>query len=470
MKIVHLINNLKRKRVIRYLTLSKPDAFFKGLSHRVLSSFKSAARNCPAYRKVLDSYGIMPESISTLDEFSQKVPVIDKNSFFAAYPFIEITGKKNFDNIRSIMTSSGFSGKFAFGVELKNSAKYSRFFVDTALDMFFKTSERKTFLINCTPMGVHVETSLPLAETSVRSDMVLALLSGVSPYYEQTIIIGDPYFLKKTVEEGCENGIDWKKLNVSLVMGQDWFPESLRSYLGSLMEIDPDRDTERLIIATMGLTELGLNVFHESPETIKIRRFAQANAKLHEKLFRSKNKASGFLFHYYPMRFFIEEHQDLLIFTTLSESVSVPLIRYASGDCGHPYTYSALSELLCSFHLDHLSPLLKLPLTTITGRAGNVIRIKDKTVYPEDIKLGLYENFEIAGSITGHFIIITENDMPVVHIQLKPSVTPGQLLNNAIKNAITKYTETDIIIKSYPYREYPYAMELNYERKFSNIL
>jgi phenylacetate-CoA ligase len=468
---INLVNNLKRKRIKRYLTLSKPDALIKGLPYQVLSSFRHAARNCPAYHKILDSHGIIAESINTLDEFKQKVPVIDKNSFFSAFPFIEITGKKNFDNIRYVMASSGFSGKFAYGVDLKKNSKNSSFFVDTALDLFFKTSKRKTFLINCTPMGVHVETSLPLAETSVRSDMVLALLNRVSPYYEQTIIIGDPYFLKKTIEEGCETGINWKKLNVSLVLGQDWFPESLRSYLGSLMEIDLDKDTDRLIIATMGLTELGLNVFHESPETIKIRRYAQANATFHEKLFRTNSKASGFLFHYYPMRFYIEEnHQGLLAFTTLSKSVSIPLIRYTSGDCGHPFSYSGLTELLSDFHIEHLSPLLKLPLSTITGRAGNYMQIKDKIICPEDLKLGLYENFEIASRITGHFVLVAENNIPIVHIQLKPSIKPELTLNNVIKNAIAKYTDADIIIKSYTYSEYPYAMELNYERKFSNIL
>lgn len=466
-----MLNNLKKKRIIKYLTLSEPDSLFKGLSRKVIASFKSAAGKCTAYRKILKAKGILAESVSTLDDFRQKVPVIDKNSFFAAFPFMELAGEKNFKKIRYIMTSSGFSGKFAYGVELKHHEKHSGFFVDTALDLFFKTSRRTTFLINCTPMGVHINTSLPLAETSVRSDMVLALLAKVSPCYEQTIIIGDPYFLKKTVEEGTQAGIGWKNLNVSLVLGQDWFPESLRSYLGSLMEIDPDKDTERLIIATMGLTELGLNVFHESPETIKIRRNAQANNDLHRKLFGTESKASGFLFHYYPMRFYIEESQEgSLIFTTLSKSVSIPLIRYASGDCGHLIPYSGLEEMLNTFNLNHLKPFLKLPLTTITGRLGNYLKIKDDLIYPEDLKLGLYENFEIASRITGHFVLAAEKEKPIVCIQLKPSVSPGRLFNNAIQDAFFKYTRTEFTIKTFPYHEYPYGMELNYEKKFSNIL
>ncbi len=466
-----MFNNLKRKRIIKYLTLSEPDSLFKGLSRKVISSFKWAVSNCKAYRKILEEKGILAGSVRTLDDFKQKVPVIDKNNFFAAFPFMELTGEKNFKKIRYIMTSSGFSGKFAYGVEFRNNEKRSGFFVDTALDLFFKTSRRKTFLINCTPMGVHINTSLPLAETSVRSDMVLALLAKVSPCYEQTIIIGDPYFLKKAVEEGTQAGIGWKNLNVSLVLGQDWFPESLRSYLSSLMEIDPDRDTERLIIATMGLTELGLNVFHESPETIKIRRYAQANNDLHTKLFGAESKASGFLFHYYPMRFFIEESQQgALIFTTLSKSASIPLIRYASGDCGKQISYSKVEELLNTFHISHLRPFLKLPLTTITGRLGNYLRIKDEIIHPEDLKLGLFENFEIASRITGHFVLHAENDRPVINIQLKPSVSPDRLINNAIQDALAKYTCTQLKIKILPYLEYPYGMELNYEKKFSNIL
>ncbi len=466
-----MLNNLKKKRIIRYLTRSEPEHLFKGLSNKVLSSFKLAAGKCAAYRKILDLHHVNAESITTLDDFRQMVPVIDKNSYFGAFPFREIVGEKDFMNIRYVMTSSGFSGKFAYGIELKNNEKYSGFFVDTALDMFFKTSCRKTFIINCTPMGVHINTSLPLAETSVRSDMVMALLSKVSPCYEQTIIIGDPYFLKKVAEEGTEAGVNWKKLNVSLVLGQDWFPESLRSYLGSLLDINPDKETERLIIATMGLTELGLNVFHESPETIKIRRYAQTNIHLNQQLFGTGSYASGFLFHYYPMRFFIEENnQGSLIFTTLSKSASIPLIRYASGDCGRVITYSALSELLCTYNLNHLRPFLKLPFTTVTGRFGNHLQVKDNIIYPEDLKLGLYENYEIASKITGHFILTTEHDRPVVNIQLKPSVNPDKLFVNAIQTAFAKYITTEILVRPFSYKEYPYAMELNYEKKFSNIL
>jgi phenylacetate-CoA ligase len=342
--------------------------------------------------------------------------------------------------------------------------------VDTALDLLFNTARKKTFLINCTPMGVHIETSLPLAETSVRSDMAIAMLKKVSGYYDQTIIIGDPFFLKKLVEESCEAGILWKKLGVSLVMGQDWFPETLRTYLAGLMEMDPEATTDRKILATMGLTELGLNIFHETPETVKIRRMAQRDAELRHQLFGTQKTACGYLFHYYPMRFFVEEHNDgSLLFTTLSKSAVIPLIRYDSGDCGKLVSYNDLVQLLSRFRLEYLNPRLKLPLATMTGRVTNFQQWGNYKIYPEDLKLGLYEVEDAARQTTGYFILSSQQEIPVIDIQLKPGLAPSAGLSNLFSDAFQRYVKPELAIKLHRYNDFPYGMELNYEKKFLNF-
>ena len=465
-----MVNNLKRKWIRCYLTRSDPESLVYGLADKVISAFHSAVEKSEAYRKIIEGQSIRPGDIRTLEEFRKRIPVIDKNNFFSVFPLNEIIAQGYFKKIKNIMTSSGFSGRFAFGADLRDGARTGRFFVDTALDLLFSTTRKKTFLINCTPMGVHVETSLPLAETSVRSDMAIALLQKVSAFYEQTIIIGDPYFIKKLVEEGCEAGIPWKKLAVSLVLGQDWFPESLRSYLASLMDIDPDTETDRLILGTMGLTELGLNVFHETPETVKIRRMAQRDDPFREKLFGTEKAACGYLFHYYPMRFFIEEYTDSsLLFTILSKSAAIPLIRYYSGDCGKLISYNNLSKLLAGFKMEHLNPVLKLPLVTMTGRSSNCLRLESSTIYPEDLKLGLYEDWNAARQVTGYFVLSAERDLPVIEVQLKPDIVPSATLYSLYSKALQQYVKPELKIKLYRYNDFPYGMELNYEKKFLNI-
>ncbi len=465
-----MINNLKRKWIRRYLTRSDPRVLASGHEGKVIPAFRDAAKKCEAYRKMLEERSVRPGDIKTLDEFRTRVPVIDKNILFSDFSLHELISRHDFPKIKNIMASSGFSGKFAFGADLKDGAGSSRFFVDTALDLLFNTTGIKTFLINCTPMGVHVETTLPLAETSVRSDIAIALLKKVSVCYEQTIIIGDPYFLKKLVEEGCEAGISWKKLGVSLVMGQDWFPETLRSYLSSLMELDPESTSDRKILATMGLTELGLNVFHETPETVKIRRAAQRDPDFRQQLYRDEKTACGYLFHYYPMRFFIEEHADgSLLFTTLSGSAVIPLIRYHSGDCGKLISYKSLEQLLYRFHLEPMMPRLKLPLATMSGRTTNFLALGDEKIYPEDLKLGLYEDEHAARKTTGYFLISAEQGKPVAEVQLKPGIVPSAALGNTFSNALQRYVKPELAVKLYRYHDFPFGMELNYEKKFLNL-
>jgi phenylacetate-CoA ligase len=466
-----MFNNLKRKRIRNYLTGSSPESLLSGIPGKVIAAYQRAFNNCAAFRKLMEDQSIRPGEIKTMEDFRERVPVIDKNSFFTAFPFNEYIAPTDFRNIKNVMTSSGFSGKFAYGADLRKSSKNARFFVDTALDLLFNTCYKKTFLINCTPMGVHVETSLPLAETSVRSDMAIALLQKVSPFYDQTIIIGDPFFLKKLVEEGCEAGINWKKLNLSLVLGQDWFPESLRSYLATRIDINPDRDSDRYILATMGLTELGLNVFHETPETVRIRRMAQQDDRLREELFGKERKACGYLFHYYPMRFYIEESiEGALLFTTLSKSSVIPLIRYCSDDCGWLVSYNHLAHLLADFKLDHLKPSLKLPLATMSGRASNYISLNDIKLYPEDLKLGLFEDGETASRTTGYFVLSVEEGVPVVQVQLKPGLAPSGSLRKIFSMAFQRHVAPELKINLYRYYEFPYGMELNYEKKFLNIM
>ena len=105
-------------------------------------------------------------------------------------------------------------------------------------------------------MGVRVPTSLPVADTSVRRDMALAIFRQFSSEFDQMIILSDPHFLKKILEEGVEQGIDWKRENVHLITGEDWMPETFRSYLGSLLGTDWERMDRASLAAPWGWRNL----------------------------------------------------------------------------------------------------------------------------------------------------------------------------------------------------------------------
>jgi phenylacetate-CoA ligase len=467
MDIKKKLNSLKRKRTIRYLQTTKPE-YFEDLSEKkLLSEFNKINSSFPAYMSILEERRIIPRSVKAIDDFKLRVPVLKKSDYFEKYTFNQLLGS-NVSKARVITSSSGFSGTFAYGFASDTAVKNSRSGVDLTLDYWFDISNRKTFLINSAPMGVHIETSLALAETSVRSDMVLSLLQKISPTFDQTIIVGDPHFLKKLIEEGTQKKIQWKDLGISLVTGQDWLPESLRTYLSKLLDIDIDTDNNRAIYATMGMTELGLNVFHESKYTVRLRRKVLNDPVLKQKLMIHEIKAPPMFFHYYPFRTYIEsldsaEGRDLL-FTVLDKNTLLPIFRYSTGDSGFTISYRDLHEILNEDY-PHLLPDLKLPLGLMLGRTKNRFATNGECFSLEDIKEGLYSDFDVADSITGLFNVNNDHNKIGITIQLKKDRYPDKILEQKIFNALHTYIDAEIVIKALKYFEFPEGTELNYERK-----
>jgi phenylacetate-CoA ligase len=320
-------------------------------------------------------------------------------------------------------------------------------------------------------MGVHVETSLPLAETSIRSDMAIALLKKVSPGFDQTIIGGDPYFLKKIIEEGDEQGINWKKLQVNLITAQDWLPESLRTYLASRIGVNPDNDKERGIFATMGMTELGLNVFHESKYTVRIRRSIMKDTELRNQICGSDTPVAPCIFHYYPFRTYIESlkknEQQELIFTVTDPLSILPIIRYSTGDAGNIMSYNQLKSIVSPNHLSIL-PDLKLPVGILHGRIKNRLVYRGKYLHIEDLKEGLFSNHEVALNVTGLIKIQGEKDNMIVMVHMKEGVRHNPNLEKKIHASIHKYLPFEIKVKTIRFSEFPGAMELNYEKKLGS--
>ncbi|KHE90285.1 MAG: hypothetical protein SCABRO_03975 [Candidatus Scalindua brodae] len=425
----------------------------------------------PAYSKLLSNNGINYKDINTIEDFQKNVPVFTKKDFFVDTSMAELCVDKNIQSLKLAVTSSGFSGVFSFGMSTAENQNQIVFSIDTILDYIFKISKKKTFLINCVPMGVKVPTSLPIAETSVRSDMALAILKKFHPYFDQFLILGDPHFLKKIIEEGIEQGIVWKGMPVSLIAGQDWFSENFRLYLADLLGIDFNCPDNGLFVANMGIAELDLSLFHESIFTVRLRQELQKNARLREKFLGKDTKIAPLIFHYYPHKIFLETTQsNELVFTMLNPDNFVPLIRYNSQDQGYIRSYEFVKKVLTEEGYPHLIPELKLPLVSIAGRADRFITVHGKNVTPEEIKEGLYSDFQVASSTTGYFKLSLKNDNEgKIEIQLKKGVKQTEKLKKKFTKALLKYVDTDIEIQCYHYHDFPYGMKLDYERKFTCI-
>jgi phenylacetate-CoA ligase len=470
MRLKEKLNIIKRKKTIRFLQTKNPE-YFEDLSEKkLIKLFYKKSDSTNAYSDFLKKNNLNPAKIRSVEDFKLKVPVLRKSNYFESYTFNQLLGKK-VSKAKLITSSSGFSGSFAFGFVPDMSVNSVRTGVDLTLDYWFNISKNKTFLINCAPMGVHVDTSLTLAETSVRSDMALSLIKKISPSYDQTIIVGDPHFLKKLVEEGSLLNIKWKQLGISLITGQDWLPESFRTYLSQLLDIDLDKDENRAIYATMGMTELGLNVFHESKFTVRLRRSVLKDPVLKKKLIDTGMKASPMFFHYYPFRTFIESIDSAegkeLLFSILDKNNLLPIFRYSTGDSGNIISHKNLCEILMVDY-PKLLPDLKLPVGLMCGRLKNRYQTKTDCIYREDIKEGLYTDFEVADNITGLIQVKNEDNIISVNLQLKKDRISGKNLEKKIRSAVHSYLTSEVEVNIFKYFDFPEGTELSYERKLYN--
>ncbi|MGY2239825.1 hypothetical protein ACW9ID_32845, partial [Pseudomonas gingeri] len=57
--------------------------------------------------------------------------------------------------------------------------------------------------------------------------------------YRNIVIICDPHFAKKIVDDGQSAGLRWHALNVSFVIGGAWSSNSLSQYLLAALNTDP---------------------------------------------------------------------------------------------------------------------------------------------------------------------------------------------------------------------------------------
>ena len=462
------IARYRRKKILEFLRTTQPGKFENAGRKRLISTVERAMKSSPAYASLAAQHGIVLSSLKRPEDFFGSIPITNKQNYFAKYNYNELVGK-NLSKVKLAMSSSGYSGTFAFGFSTEDALKNGRAGADITLAYWFDISNRTTFLINCAPMGVHVETSLPIAEVSVRSDMAIALLQKVSPAYEQTILAGDPYFLKKIVEEGNRANIDWVKLNVSLITAQDWLPESLRTYLAYCIHLDLNNTGSRGIYATMGMTELGLNVFHESKYTVALRRKILNNQELKQAFIPTDMTAPPCLFHYYPFRTVIEsitgENGIELVFTVVDDKNILPVIRYSTGDAGRIRSYTELEQILKPSGYQHLLPDLKLPLGIMCGRSANKFEFQGKNFYLEDIKEALFNNHKLAPALSGMLHIRNLAKTPYIVLHLNKDYNSDKQLQKMATEAIQEFLHLPFEVELAEYHQLPNALELNYERK-----
>ena len=396
------------RRLIRWrLAGSSPASLIARGEGKLLNAFRRAARCSPAYRQLLAEAGVDPATIRTARDFRDRCPVLDKSATFGRFSVRELLADDiAAGDLASVLTSSGHGGGgFALGLATRAQLSDAAFTIDLGLDLAFDIDRRRTLLVNCLPMGVTFQSAaVCVANVSVREDMACAIVKQAGDLFEQIVLCGDPLFLKKLCDYSQDIGLDWRRYRLNVIVGEETFTESFRDYLAGVLGIDPDDAGSGLIGSSMGVGELGLNLFNETRETIALRRACARDPDLRARLLgpaATVMPAPTFMV-YNPLRTSVEilysDDQGIgdLVVTMLDPTIPLPLVRYRTGDRARFVAPEELAKMAGAIAPGFRPPAL--PVIALQGRSKDLLPWGG---HVDDFKDALYRHPEIARQLSG---------------------------------------------------------------------
>jgi len=463
------------RRFIKYqLERTSPDKLLALGEKKILKAFQRALRYSSAYQQLLQDCGVDPSQIGSSADFVRLCPVLEKSTTFHRFPIEQLmVSTVSAASLASILTSSGHGKNgFAIGLSTAQQFKSTPFLIDLGLELAFNVDSRRTLLINCLPMGVtFLSDATCVANVSVREDMACAIVQQAGHLFEQIILCGDPLFLKRLCDYSQEQKIDWQRYHMNVIIGEETFTESFRSYLAQCLGMDLDSTSSGLIGSSMGVGEIGLNLFNETRETIAVRRACVNDPSLIVALLGEHCKTLPLptFMCFNPLRTFVEiVDQDChgagdLVVSMLDMQAPLPLMRYKTGDRAMFVDAERCRQVFQSRHLDQTLPVF--PAIALLGRAKDCIGAE---WHVDFFKQVLYSQTSLAVELSGAFHIGYLNEGLVWEVQLrKSSLADPVILGAALTVELKKLNKgATPAVRCFTYDDFPYGKALDYERKF----
>jgi phenylacetate-CoA ligase len=439
---------------------------------RLLTAFRTAALNVPAYQVLLAEHGVNAGAVTDLQAFLRLVPVTSKANTFERFGIHELSTPGHVADVADVLTSSGRGGRFSFGLTTRAQAAATVEFLDAALDEAFQVKSQTTLAINCLPMGVVFSSNvMTLATTSVREDMAVALVQTFGDAYDQVMLVGDPLFLKRLTDHAREAEVDWSRYRVNAIVGEEIFGESYRRYLSTSLGLDGDRPERGYVMSSFGIGELGLHLGYETPSTVAVRRAAHQDPAFARELFGAAVAAGAplpMLFAFNPLRMYPEIlHADAdgygaLTISMLDVSRRIPMLRYQAGD---------IAAVLDADHVAALAAARKIRLPAPLPRHLFALRGRASEALPNGGHVGtykesLYARESVARCVTGAVRVIVTDRRCTMHVQLTRSARGSERLQEEVAESIPAAVRPTRVVL-WPYARFPFGMTLDYERKFA---
>jgi len=435
------------------------DVWRKEGNKKALEVFHNAAKKIPAYKDFLKRNNVNPSKVKTIRDFA-KVPETTKENYIQKYPLEERSWNGDLQSQSLIATSSGATGEptlWARDAAQEIEATLTHNLLFTQL---YEIEKLKTVAIIGFPMGAYVSgiaTTIPswlltlkhpnltIITVGNNKRQVLGLVKKMQKKYDQTLLIGHPFFIKDVLESGKERGIQWGRNKVRTMFCSEGFSEVWRTYIANILRTKtPEMD----IFSTYGSTEL-LLMGYENPFTVFVRKLAEADSDFCKKIFGTNMLPQ--LFHYNPLLRHIETSKKGELLYTMQGGA--PLIRYNLQDEGSVISYKKMEESLSKECPDWKKKLEKvgwkqewsLPLVALQGRSNNTVVFYAANIYPEHIHRALSAK-SLLNSLTGKFVMqksyIRKMDQKLtIHVELQEDVRISKVLQENIKKRVVKTLE-----------------------------
>lgn len=457
---------------------------------RALAAFRRAARQVPAYQQILREHRLPPEDVRCAEQFHAAVPVVNKHVIFGRFPLNSLSRHGDLRHLYALMVSSGTSGVFSFGIKGEAEFRRNAWGTDLALELFYAITRRKSFLLNCLSMGSRVYSGLPLADVGPHVQRALAVIWAVAKNFEQLFVVSLGHILMKLIlEEGERQGVVWESVPLFILTGGEGLPENARSYFltrwggrcfaaraGGVQDPE-ERDpfASPRVVSSGGATELYLNaIFHETPETIRLRRLAHGDARLRRDLFGTESSATPQLFVWDPLISYLEilpvdDGPGEIVVTNLDPTAAVPLIRYNLLDRGKILLPSEVAQVLADHRLSRFTPTIPLPLLAFYGRWREELPAAYQRL-DQELQEALYADAEVAGRLTGNFrIVVDPRGDSEAYFQLKPRLVATEAWQRRLQEAVDRYASVPLTAELRDFVGFPTGMGLSFENKFQYL-
>ncbi len=460
------IARLQRRMLLAMLARQSPERMLAAGLRRLPEQARRAVTVSSAYRTLFGEAGLDPLPRLPGGELLARLPVLEKADLFERFSIRDLIDRRlAAADLGGVLTSSGHGGgSFAFGLSTRRQLRAGAGAIDLGLEQAIGIDQASTLLVNCLPMGVFFTSDrVCVANVSVREDMALAILRQAGPLFDQAILCVDPLFCKRLLDHADEQGYDWRALPTHAIIGEETFAEEFRDYLAGRLGIDPEEPGAPLLGSSMGVGELGLNLFFESRQTIALRRDLYR---------REPDYPQPLFFCFNPLRTLVEVHEpdaagvgDLVV-TLLDKDPVIPMLRYRTGDRAR--WLSDEERAVLTEQAGRGLAASPFPMLAMLGRTRDQVT---PDWHVDQFKALLYRDTDLAACCSGAFRLLRQEGGLRVDVQLSASCQRDPALVAEALGAVVADAARGrgVVIPElccYRWAEFPHGMNLDYERKF----